>query len=71
MRAACGAGEGDAVIFTGTGCTGAVQTLINMLGVRGIQVGAEAVLVELRKEVVVPPWWWWGRWGRWGSLWWC
>ena len=42
FRNAVNAGERDAVIFCGSGCTGAVHKLVQALG--NIQVGFQAIL---------------------------
>ena len=38
VRSCTGAGEHDAVLFTGSGCTGAVQTLVSALALRDEEV---------------------------------
>ena len=38
VRSTTGAGEHDAVLFVGSGCTGAVQTLVSALAIKDEEV---------------------------------
>ena len=52
-----GAGEHDAVLFTGSGCTGAVQTLVSALAIRdeevlSINIMATQIILILKGDCI-------------------
>ena len=57
VRNAVNASEHDAVVFAGTGCTGAVHKLIDALGIRDCDQGEVAVVVsEMEHHSNLLPW---------------